>query len=121
MTKLMMIAIAALALASCRTTQQMSDHDVCAMYGKSGSGKEYRTEIDRRGLISNWSLVDAHRIALGMNECEALAVSGATEVSRRVTSQGVFKVYQFRRGHILWTVAVNDGRVADVTQEYREY
>lgn len=125
MAKLLTVAVAALALASCRTQQQMNDADVCSAYGSAGAAgtptKKYRAEIDRRGLISDWSLVDAHRIALGMNECEALAVSGATEVSRRVTSQGVFKVYQFRRGHILWTVAVNDGRVADVTQEYREY
>ena len=108
MTKLMMIAIAALALASCRTTQQMSDHDVCAMYGKSGSGKEYRTEIDRRGLISNWSLVDAHQIALGMNACEVLAIVG--------TADSVAEVYQWRNGAGLWTVSLVDGRVANILQ-----
>jgi hypothetical protein len=86
----------------------MSDHDVCAMYGKSGSGKEYRTEIDRRGLISNWSLVDAHQIALGMNACEVLAIVG--------TADSVAEVYQWRNGAGLWTVSLVDGRVANILQ-----
>jgi hypothetical protein len=119
MTRLLTVTFAALALASCRTTpQQMNDADVCSMYGSAGLAgtptAKYRAEINRRGLISDWSHVDAHEIGAGMNECEALAVSGATEVSHKVTPQGEVKVYRFRRGNSLWTIAVNNGHVANV-------
>ena len=119
MAELLTVAVAALALASCRTPlRQMNDADVCSSYGSAGLAgtptAKYRAEIDRRGLISDWSHVDAHEIGVGMNECEALAVSGATDVRRKETPQGVFKVYRFRRGNSLWTIAVNNGRVANV-------
>jgi hypothetical protein len=119
MAKLLTAVVAALALASCRTPlRQMNDANLCSMYGSAGLAgtptAKYRAEIDRRGLISDWSHVDAHEIGVGMNECEALAVSGATDVSRKVTPQGEVKVYRFRRGNSLWTVTVNNGRVANV-------
>jgi hypothetical protein len=119
MAKLLTVALAALALASCRTPlRQMNDADVCSMYGAAGMAgtptAKYRAEIDRRGLISDWSHVDAHEVGPGMNECEALAVSGATDVSRKATPQGEVKVYRFRRGNSLWTITVNNGRVANV-------
>ena len=119
MAKLLTVAVAALALASCRTPlRQMNDADLCSMYGSAGLAgtptAKYRTEIDRRGLISDWSHVDAHEIGVGMNECEALAVSGATDVRRMVTPQGEVKVYRFRRGNSFWTIAVDNGRVATV-------
>ena len=119
MAKLLTAVVSALALASCRTPlRQMNDANLCSMYGSAGLAgtptAKYRAEIDRRGLISDWSHVDAHEIGVGMNECEALAVSGATDVSRKVTPQGEVKVYRFRRGNSLWTVIVNNGRVANV-------
>jgi hypothetical protein len=119
------VVVAALALGGCRTTpRQMNDADVCSMYGSAGLAgtptAKYRAEIDRRGLIGDWSHVDAHEIGVGMSECEALAVSGATDVKRMETPQGVFKVYRFRRGNSLWTIAVNNGRVANVIPPARE-
>ena len=119
MARLLTVTVAALALASCRTTpQQMNDADVCSRYGSAGLAgtptAKYRAEIDRRGLISDWSHVDAHEIGPGMNECEALAVSGARDVRRIETPQGEVKIYRFRRGNSWWTIAVNNGRVANV-------
>ena len=119
MARLLTVAVAALALASCRTTpQQMNDADICSRYGSAGLAgtptAKYRAEIERRGLISDWSHVDAHEIGPGMSECEALAVSGATNVRRTETPQGEVKIYRFRRGDSWWTIAVNNGRVANV-------
>src|SRR5215469_3089281 len=119
MAKLLTVVVAAVGLASCRTPlRQMNDADVCSNYGSAGLAgtptAKYRAEIERRGLISDWSHVDAHEIGQGMSECEALAVSGATNVRRTETPQGEVKIYRFRRGDSWWTIAVSNGRVANV-------
>lgn len=95
--------LAALALAGCtalnpaarQDVATLSDDQLCSMYRHDSFGllvgrgeiekkkPEIRAEIERRGLVSDWAIVDSQRIRVGMRRCEALASWGPpTKVNR---------------------------------------
>lgn len=72
--------------------------------------KAARQELERRNLLNaiEWTLVDSHRIQIGMSETALLCSWGRTDVNRTVTAAGEHKQYVYGRGTMVY---VDDGRV----------
>ena len=79
---------------------RLSNSDLCSRFGRYRAAED-RAEIRKRKIISQseWPLIEAHKIRVGMSEVALLCSFGAPEVVHRtVTSALVQKQYVYGDG-----------------------
>jgi len=88
------------------------------VYGGGGT-PALRAEIDRRGLVrpSNWQSVDAGRIGIGMNECEAQISWWPLLPHRTITARGVSTQWVHTTGPASAQYVYTEGGVVTAVQE----